>query len=824
MRTVAGGSDDRPGEAPPSGWAEAACLLAGGLGPILFHTFGTLGFEATKVTLVRLLALVLTLGWLARRVAMREGPVALRGAWGAANPAVKGLVLALGGYVVVHLVASLFSVAPSASFWGSYDRIQGLVTVLAWLTLGVAAALVGRAAERRERLATAWVLASLPVCLYGLAQQFRLDPIDWLGRPLGVSSTLGSSTALSTYLAMVAPVGLARAVAAARRLGPTTADARFRTPAARWGVMRPAGLVYEGWVALVVLQVVVLAMTAVRGGGLALLVGLGIAATSIAWRLRAPAWKLTGALFGALLVGSLLVTSVASWSRSSPVESAAVARSGAEWEDSSARQRLLIWGAALATVAEAGWRALVGFGPETQAVALEARFPAELANRFPDSRFDRAHNVLIDQLLTTGFIGVAATLGLWAAISWLGVRVLAASDGDGGLLTAGLLGALAANLAAGFYAFDSSATGLLFWLMTGLLVAPALPRNPSRQPDARGLHRRQIEARAVTPRRRVTPLDLRLRVSVALAAAIVGLALLPRVLSPFMADLYHTQALALRAAEAPAASLAEELVATRWAPERDVHHLALAETYLELARTTATARSNVPSVFEELFAFTPTGRDGLFAAARLALERAAAANPLDPYTHRYLGRLEALWSEAVPDPAERDRRLAAAVERYDRAVALSPNRAIFHDEAGLVLTHLGRADAAIDRYRRAAELDRPTAERVARIGDAEARVGDVAAARASYVQALSLDPRSAAAEHGLALLDRGEGALPSAAEHAERAVRLDMRNWLYHRDLALVYRDLEDWPRALAEARAARRFAPAWEWDELAALTESVRR
>ena len=823
MRTVAGGRG-RSAEAPPSGWAESACLLAGGLTPILFHTFGTLGFEATKVTLVRLLALVLTLGWLARLVVMREGLVALRGDWAAAGPSVKGLVLAVGGYVVIHLVASLFSVAPAASLWGSYDRIQGLVTVLAWLSLGIGAAVAGRAAGRRERLATAWVLASVPVCLYGLAQQFRLDPIDWLGRPLGVSSTLGSSTALSTYLAMVAPLGLARVVAAARRLQPTVGDARFVPAAAGWGVMRPAGLVCAAWVALVVLQVVVLAMTAVRGGALALLVGLGVATTSIAWRLRLRAWKLVGALFAAFLVGSVLVTSVMSWSQSSPVGVAAAARTGVGWEDSSARQRLLIWRAALTTVAEAGWRALVGFGPETQAVALEARFPAELANRFPDARFDRAHNVLIDQLLTTGLIGVAATLGLWVAICWLGVRVLAALDGDGGLLTSGLLGALAANLTASFYAFDSSATGLLFWLMTGLLVAPALRRDSGGRSDGRELHRSEVGASAPTPRHRSALLDLRLRVSVALATAIIGLVLLPRVVGPFMADLYHTRALALRAAEAPAASLTEELAATRWAPGRDVYHLALAETYLELARTTATARSTVPTGFEELFAFTPTGRDGLFAAARLALEQAAGVNPLDPYTYRYLGRIEALWSEAVRNPAERDGRLAAAVERYDRAVALSPNRALFHDEVGLVLTHLGQADAAIERFRRAAELDGPTAERIARIGDAEARRGDAAAARRGYMQAITMDPRSAVAEHGLALLERGEGTLASAAEHAERAARFDMRNWLYHRDLALVLRDLEDWPRALAEARAARRLAPAWEWDDLAALAESVRR
>jgi len=51
-----------------------------------------------------------------------------------------------------------------------------------------------------------------------------------------------------------------------------------------------------------------------------------------------------------------------------------------------------------------------------------------------------------------------------------------------------------------------------------------------------------------------------------------------------------------------------------------------------------------------------------------------------------------------------------------------------------------------------------------------------------------------------------------------------MRNWVYRRDLALILRDMERWSQALIEARAARRFAPAWEWDDLTVLVDTVRR
>ena len=51
-------------------------------------------------------------------------------------------------------------------------------------------------------------------------------------------------------------------------------------------------------------------------------------------------------------------------------------------------------------------------------LALEPRYPAGLAQRFENARFDRAHNLLLDQLLTTGVVGTGALL----AVLWVVVR------------------------------------------------------------------------------------------------------------------------------------------------------------------------------------------------------------------------------------------------------------------------------------------------------------------------------------------------------------------------------------------------------------------
>ena len=785
------------GEAAPAPWAEATCLLAGALTPLVFHPLGTLGFEATKSTLVRLLAVVLVLGWLARQAPtwrwagdrLSTGPRIAR-----LSGPLRMTALAMAAYLCSYGTSTLFSIVPSVSLWGSYDRIQGLLTVLSWLCLGAAAAVAGQQAGRRQWISTVWLLASVPMCIYAVAQRFGLDPVDWLGQPLGVTSTLGSSTALSTYLAMLAPLAFTRAASRGLEIYGTRHGSRAR--------QKPA-LRYAGWVLLLGLQIQVVLMTEVRAGLLAVVGGLGCAATAVAWRLSRRRWALA-----AVAAASAMVLVVVTLWLVSPVEERGVA----EALDSSARQRLLIWQASLQTMSGSGWRAALGFGPETQALALESRFPAELASRLPDARFDRAHNMWLDQLLTTGVLGVVALVASLAALARVGFSLVNDADLEEALPAAGLIGGLVANVIANFYAFDSITTGVLFWLMAGLLIAPFM----------RAVHRQERPVAADRRSSQALMPIARLRVTAALAALAVGVAAVPPLLGPLVADLYHTRALALRAGEAPAQSLSQQLSAVSWAPRQDVYYLALAETYVELARTTSAVDSPVPAAFEDLYQLTPTGREALFEAARLSLGQAVQLNSLDPYSHLHMARLWTVWSEASREAAGGPR-LSSSVEAYDRAIALSPNRFTFYDEAGVALTRLGRFDAAIQRYQQAERLDRPTAERLARVGDAEAARGDLSAARALYRQALDLDSRSAPAEHGLAMLDRASGDLPSALEHAQRAARFQMRNWSYHRDLALLYRDLDQSPQALAEARAARRLAPAWEWEDLGVLIDSVR-
>ena len=155
-------------------WAEATCQLAGLIVPLAFHTLGTVGFESTKVLLVRLLGLVLLLGWIgleASRIGSTPGPFSWRGALHTAwDGPLRWVIAGTIGVALTTALATASSVAPLVSLLGSWDRQQGLATVLACVVLGVAAALAGRDLTRRHGLLTVWTLSSVPVCLYAAVQ------------------------------------------------------------------------------------------------------------------------------------------------------------------------------------------------------------------------------------------------------------------------------------------------------------------------------------------------------------------------------------------------------------------------------------------------------------------------------------------------------------------------------------------------------------------------------------------------------------------------------------------------------------------------------
>ncbi len=414
-----------------AGLIEASWLLALVVAALLFNVWSNRTFEPDKIVMVRSLALLAALAWLVQVVEQGDGDrspgQALREFL--RRPMVAPALL----YVVVTFLATAFSVAPHLSIWGSYQRLQGTYTTLACVALFLLAVPRLNEPRRWERLMTTVIWTSIPVALYGLAQQVGWDPVVWVtGFGQRVASTLGNPIFAGGYLIMVVPLTLTGALLAW--------DRRQHRTLAAYGLA-------------LALQVICIALTRSRGP----LLGLAAGLSALAWLMAAVrgrrSWLLGGAaLFGIIALG-LAVTGF-------PL--AGQVAGLLDLGRGTALQRILTWQGVISMASADPVRTLLGYGPETMIVAFPRYFPPELAPlpAQPGVAFDRAHNVILDELATMGIAGVAAYLLLVGGFFFYGLRHLglvpnrrAAWSYWGALLLGVLGGAAVARLADGGWRF-----------------------------------------------------------------------------------------------------------------------------------------------------------------------------------------------------------------------------------------------------------------------------------------------------------------------------------------------------------------------------------
>jgi len=441
-----------------AGWL-AALLTA----PLFFNTHSSRIFEPEKIAMVRSLALVMVLAWLVRGLETWFSGSHDRGAdrerWRAAYPILIPALLLL----LIQAVATVFSITPRISLWGSYIRLQGLYTTASYLILFLSLLALLRTREQVERLVTTVLIGSLPVALYGIIQHYGTDPLPWGADVVArVASTLGNPIFVAAYLIMVVPLSLYRLITAGRRVT-ATEQADIRTillsgfllsmvfQLAAWSIGpipgtvsglitvavwlsiallldRPprAFLQVGGYTVLLAAQFMCIVFSKSRGPWLGL--GAGLFFFALLWttarhRLR-PARLIAGTGVALLLILTLLNLFPARQGmfRELPY----VNRLGQLFQagEGSGRVRVLIWEGAVALAGADPVRTLIGYGPETMLVAFPPYAPPGLGSISEAALPDRAHNETFDRLLTTGLAGVAFYLLLFTGLVFFGLQRL----------------------------------------------------------------------------------------------------------------------------------------------------------------------------------------------------------------------------------------------------------------------------------------------------------------------------------------------------------------------------------------------------------------
>lgn len=198
---------------------EMCALAAVLLIPVFFNTYSQRMFEPDKIALLRSLALVMIVGLVV--LLMERGsrspagkPLSLRnGQWHELllhTPLVLPTLL----FIVVYLIATLFSISPQTSLWGSYQRLQGTYSTVSYIVVFAVIATVLWQREQVDRLITVVILGSIPVALYGIVQHYNLDPLSWVDAHgiWRVAGNMGNPIFIAAYLIMVVPLTLGRLV------------------------------------------------------------------------------------------------------------------------------------------------------------------------------------------------------------------------------------------------------------------------------------------------------------------------------------------------------------------------------------------------------------------------------------------------------------------------------------------------------------------------------------------------------------------------------------------------------------------------------------
>ncbi|MBN1287118.1 MAG: O-antigen ligase family protein [Anaerolineae bacterium] len=423
--------------------ADAALLTT--LGTVLaFRPLRFEPFEAEKAGLLMLLAAVVVGAAITERRA-RIGP---RG-----NP----LRFAVGALLAATVISTLLSLSVTRSLWGAAYRSQGLATFLAYMALFWGAARMrGRAPAM---LLPFLVMAAVPLCVFALLQAYAIGP-DFL-RPTRPGSTTGHPNFLAAWLVMAL-------LYIVPHLGGQVVHARR--------VTKSAALLG----AVCALMLGTLAMLGSRGAVLSLGVGALTGAVIVAARRRARRALLVIAVSVAIMGAGYLLLS-----RSAGDDGASgIARLLRPYDE----YRAALWSGAAGMLAHqadplydangapdrlAALRPFVGYGPDTidqthsrlvvYSPTLEAVFTQESGAL---DIVDRLHNLVFDARATTGWLGLAATLAVYEAALYMGLRRLGLISGRWWTLPAaqiaGALPGLAAASPPG--AALGAAAGTLLWI------------------------------------------------------------------------------------------------------------------------------------------------------------------------------------------------------------------------------------------------------------------------------------------------------------------------------------------------------------------------
>jgi len=316
-------------------------------------------------------------------------------------------------FVLTAFFSSLCGVNFSSSFWGDMERSEGLIL---WLHLAAYFfILIGILREKKHWfwLIDFSLLVGAIVVFQGLAQNFNIGQLKSEGG-VRVTAMFGNASFLAAYL--ILELGLAL-----------------------YMICRRQEIIYRVLYAFLIVGLLAVAvMTLTRGAVLGLIAGLFVVGVISFFSQNVPK-SLKGTFMAAAVLigvfgGVIYLNRSAAWVMKSPALSRLASIS---LTDTTGRNRLAAWQAAWN-----GWqnRLLFGYGLESYQYVFDKNFPPVIYDdEGSQVWFDRAHNLIFDRGVTTGFAGLALYLAFLFLPFYYLLKKFKAGDAAGSLPFIGLM-------------------------------------------------------------------------------------------------------------------------------------------------------------------------------------------------------------------------------------------------------------------------------------------------------------------------------------------------------------------------------------------------
>jgi len=365
----------------------------------------------------------------------------------------NALSLAIGSFVLIMALATVFGADPSRSFWSKFERMSGL---LIWLHL-FGFFVVSRAILKKDawlRIFSFSILVSMVVCFL-----FWLDKTGVKGLSVAYNgSTVGNSSFLATYLLF----NLFFAIYSFFELKKRKTLQFFFIKESRKICLTIATTGFVFLFVTLMFSTGRAAILAFFGGtGLLLLLYLALKHKKNNIRLIAKICLIFG------LVIYLSGTALLLW-HNSPVQ---------QWLSERAnKSRQVIWSNAWQGFLE---RPILGWGPENFSFVFHEHFdPGFYLSEIygADTRFDRAHNIVFDNLVNGGALGLIGYLSMFGASFWILWRGYRRKKLD--FMTAAVPSViLVAHFTQNLTVFDMPASFLMLFITFGFISAVSCNNN-----------------------------------------------------------------------------------------------------------------------------------------------------------------------------------------------------------------------------------------------------------------------------------------------------------------------------------------------------------